>query len=245
MCGMPIFMKGIKNTVAKNQKTYGIVVDYFKKKILTGDLKPGEKLPPEREIAEELGVSRNSVREAIRFMDMTGVISSQQGSGNYITCDFQSSLEETMGMMFAMDQIDYIQISQIRYSLERLAFTLALDHASEEEIKLMEDCVNKLDKSTDASVNNELDKKIYYTLARASGNILILDILEACSGVIYEFVKDLRREIIQEESSKEALNDCHHRIVRALRAHDREAGILALKEHFSMIDKILLDWKNK
>ena len=55
-------------------------------------------------------------------------------------------------MMFAMDQIDYIQISQIRYSLERLAFTLALDHASEEEIKLMEDCVNKLDKSTDASV---------------------------------------------------------------------------------------------
>ena len=167
---MPIFMKGIKNTVAKNQKTYGIVVDYFKKKILTGDLKPGEKLPPEREIAEELGVSRNSVREAIRFMDMTGVISSQQGSGNYITCDFQSSLEETMGMMFAMDQIDYIQISQIRYSLERLAFTLALDHASEEEIKLMEDCVNKLDKSTDASVNNELDKKIHYTLARASGD---------------------------------------------------------------------------
>ena len=57
-----------------------------------------------------------------------------------------------MGMLFAMDQIDYIQISQIRYSLERLAFTLALDHASEEEIKLMEDCVNKLDKSTDASV---------------------------------------------------------------------------------------------
>ena len=94
-----------------------------------------------------------------------------------------------MGMMFAMDQIDYIQISQIRYSLERLAFTLALDHASEEEIKLMEDCVNKLDKSTDASVNNELDKKIHYTLARASGNILILDILEACSSVIDEFVK--------------------------------------------------------
>ena len=169
-----------KGTVAKSQKTYGIVVDYFKKKIIAGDLKPGEKLPPEREIAEELGVSRNSVREAIRFMDMTGVISSQQGSGNYITCDFQSSLEETMGMMFAMDQIDYIQISQIRYSLERLAFTLALDHASEEEIRLMEEYVNKLDKSTDASVNNELDKKIHYTLARASGNVLILDILEAC-----------------------------------------------------------------
>mgnify|MGYP000440949916 CR=1 FL=1 len=153
----------------RQQKAYKGVIDYFKKKILDGELRPGEKLPPERDIAERLNVSRNSVREAIRIMDMTGVISSQQGSGNYITCEFQKSLAETMTMMFAMDQIDYIQISQIRYSLERLAFTLALDHASEEEIKLMEDCVNKLDKSTDASVNNELDKKIHYTLARASG----------------------------------------------------------------------------
>lgn len=150
-----------------------------------------------------------------------------------------------MGMMFAMDQIDYIQISQIRYSLERLAFTLALDHASEEEIRLMEEYVNKLDKSTDASVNNELDKKIHYTLARASGNILILDILEACSSVIDEFVKDLRREIIRKESGKEALNACHHRIVKALREHNREDGILALKEHFAIIDEILLEWKNQ
>ena len=231
--------------MAREEKAYARVIEKVKTMILSGELKPGEKLPPEREFAEKLEVSRNSVREAIRIMDMMGIVSSQQGSGNYVTCEFQKSITETMAMMFAMDQIDYIQISQISYSLERLAFTLALDHASEEEIKLMEDCVNKLDKSTDASVNNELDKKIHYTLARASGNILILDILEACSGVIDEFVKDLRREIIQEESSKEALNDCHHRIVRALRAHDREAGILALKEHFSMIDKILLDWKNK
>ena len=98
----------------RQQKAYKGVIDYFKKKILDGELRPGEKLPPERDIAERLNVSRNSVREAIRIMDMTGVISSQQGSGNYITCEFQKSLAETMTMMFAMDQIDYRQISQIR-----------------------------------------------------------------------------------------------------------------------------------
>ena len=98
----------------RQQKAYKGVIDYFKKKIMDGELRPGEKLPPERDIAERLNVSRNSVREAIRIMDMTGVISSQQGSGNYITCEFQKSLAETMTMMFAMDQIDYKQISQIR-----------------------------------------------------------------------------------------------------------------------------------
>ena len=72
----------------RQQKAYKGVIDYFKKKIMDGELRPGEKLPPERDIAERLNVSRNSVREAIRIMDMTGVISSQQGSGNYITCEF-------------------------------------------------------------------------------------------------------------------------------------------------------------
>ena len=60
----------------RQQKAYKGVIDYFKKKIMDGELRPGEKLPPERDIAERLNVSRNSVREAIRIMDMTGVISS-------------------------------------------------------------------------------------------------------------------------------------------------------------------------
>lgn len=56
----------------RQQKAYKGVIDYFKKKIMDGELRPGEKLPPERDIAERLNVSRNSVREAIRIMDMTG-----------------------------------------------------------------------------------------------------------------------------------------------------------------------------
>ena len=53
----------------RQQKAYKGVIDYFKKKIMDGELRPGEKLPPERDIAERLNVSRNSVREAIRIMD--------------------------------------------------------------------------------------------------------------------------------------------------------------------------------
>ena len=133
----------------RQQKAYKGVIDYFKKKILDGELRPGEKLPPERDIAERLNVSRNSVREAIRIMDMTGVISSQQGSGNYITCEFQKSLAETMTMMFAMDQIDYRQISQIRQALECLAFSLAIENATDGQIEEMEKAVKELDRSQD------------------------------------------------------------------------------------------------
>ena len=216
----------------KQQKAYKGVIDYFKKKIMDGELRPGEKLPPERDIAEQLNVSRNSVREAIRIMDMTGVISSQQGSGNYITCEFQKSLAETMTMMFAMDQIDYSQISQIRQALECLAFSLAIEHASDGQIE-------EMDKSSDDAKNAALDKKLHFTLAQSSGNILVLDFLEACSGVIDSFIHDMRAEILRTEERKKLLNECHKKLTEALREKDEMKGQEALKRHFMLINEIL------
>ena len=217
----------------KQQKAYKGVIDYFKKKIMDGELRPGEKLPPERDIAEQLNVSRNSVREAIRIMDMTGVISSQQGSGNYITCEFQ------MTMMFAMDQIDYRQISQIRQTLECLAFSLAIEHASDGQIEEMEMLVKELDKSSDDAKNASLDKKLHFTLAQSSGNILVLDFLEACSGVIDSFIHDMRAEILRTEERKKLLNECHKKLTEALREKDEMKGQEALKRHFMLINEIL------
>ena len=225
--------------MAREEKAYARVIEKVKKMILSGELKPGEKLPPEREFAEKLEVSRNSVREAIRIMDMMGIVSSQQGSGNYVTCEFQKSITETMAMMFAMDQVNDKQISQLRYSLEVLAFTLALDRVREEDLAKMEECVEKLDKNGDSKNNATLDKIIHYTLARASGNQLLIDILEACSGVLDIFIEDMRYGILKNENRKTELNECHRHLVDALREGDREKGLQALKWHFEMIDEVL------
>ena len=208
--------------MAREEKAYARVIEKVKKMILSGELKPGEKLPPEREFAEKLEVSRNSVREAIRIMDMMGIVSSQQGSGNYVTCEFQKSITETMAMMFAMDQVNDKQISQVRYSLEVLAFTLALDRVREEDLAKMEECVEKLDKNGDSKNNATLDKIIHYTLARASGNQLLIDILEACSSVFDIFIEDMRYGILKNENRKTELNECHRHLVDALREGDRE-----------------------
>ena len=225
--------------MAREEKAYARVIEKVKTMILSGELKPGEKLPPEREFAEKLEVSRNSVREAIRIMDMMGIVSSQQGSGNYVTCEFQKSITETMAMMFAMDQVNDKQISQVRYSLEVLAFTLALDRVREEDLAKMEECVEKLDKNGDSKNNATLDKIIHYTLARASGNQLLIDILEACSGVFDIFIEDMRYGILKNENRKTELNECHRHLVDALREGDREKGLQALKWHVEMIDEVL------
>lgn len=162
--------------MAREERAYARVIEKVKKMILSGELKPGEKLPPEREFAEKLEV---------------------------------------------------------------LAFTLALDRVREEDLAKMEECVEKLDKNGDSKNNATLDKIIHYTLARASGNQLLIDILEACSGVLDIFIEDMRYGILKNENRKTELNECHRHLVDALREGDREKGLQALKWHFEMIDEVL------
>lgn len=144
-----------------------------------------------------------------------------------------------MAMMMAMHQVDYSQISQVRYSLERQAYELSLKNASEEEIQELESLVRRIDESDDEQERARLDKKLHYTIAKASGNTLLLDILEACSGVIDTFVAQMRVKIMSTEVNKELLNSSYRELVEGLRERDYEKGMRALDRHFYLIDLIL------
>ena len=103
----------------------------------------------------------------------------------------------------------------------------------------LEELVKRLDRSMDEQENARIDKQIHFTLALASGNVLLLNILEACSGVIDTFIRNMRAEILRTKEAKAALNLCHRQIAEALRNKDNAAGKDALDRHFRMIDEIL------
>lgn len=223
----------------KQKKAYEIVMDHIKNQILNQELSLGEMLPPERELSENLGVSRNSVREALKILSVVGVISSRQGAGNYISCDFESYLIDTLSMMFMLEQLDYDQINQIRIGLEMQAYALAVKYAENSEILMMQNYVRQLDESKDDEEKTRLDKKIHYAIAKASKNILILNILNALSEVMDVFIKDMRREILRTESRKGMLQETHKQMVDCLMKRDVENGQKALMKHFEMINKII------
>ena len=87
-------------------RAYERVISYIKDGILKGELKQGEKLPPERELAEQLGVGRNSVREALRMLGLMGFISSTQGAGNFVSCNVEKNLSESTQMMLLLGATD-------------------------------------------------------------------------------------------------------------------------------------------
>jgi GntR family transcriptional repressor for pyruvate dehydrogenase complex len=218
------------------KKSYIKVIDYIKSQIRAGNLVAGEKLPAERELSVILGVSRNSVREAIRTLDIMGVISSQQGAGNYLTGNFENNLAESLSMMFLLNQIDYQQISQLRRGLETQALILAIDHISEKEISQLERILSQLENETEEN-NVILDKKLHYTIALASKNTLIIDILQALSDVIDQFIVDLRREILSSEESRKRLQEAHSEIIHSIILKDKNMAYEAINKHFGIIDE--------
>ena len=103
----------------------------------------------------------------------------------------------------------------------------------------MEKAVKELDRSQDDVKNAALDKKLHYTLAQASGNILVQDFLEACSGVIDLFIHDMRAEILRTEERKNLLNECHKKLIEGLKEKNEAKGLEALEHHFTLINEIL------
>jgi GntR family transcriptional repressor for pyruvate dehydrogenase complex len=220
------------------QKSYTKVIDYIKLQIREGSLTSGSRLPAERELSQLLGISRNSVREAIRTLDIMGVISSQQGAGNYLIGNFENNLVESLSMMFLLNQINYQQISQLRRALEMQALMLAIDNITEEQIKELEEVVDELEHTTEEN-NIVLDKKLHYAIATASGNRLITDILQALSDLIDQFIVDLRREILSSPDSKIILYEAHNEMMLSLIRRDKNLGFTAVNKHFGIIDEKL------
>ena len=109
------------NSKLNGKKTYEYVFDYFSEQILSGKLKLNDKIPTEREIAEQLGVSRNSIREVMHMLEITGLIECLHGSGNYVRCDPVEYMLKSVNMVMALLEIDYAEIFHIRTGYEYAA----------------------------------------------------------------------------------------------------------------------------
>lgn len=218
------------------KKSYMKVISYIKKQIRSGELRIGGKLPAERELSEILGISRNSVREAIRTLDNMGVISSHQGAGNFLTGNFENNLVESLSMMFLLNQIDYKQVSELRRALEMEALMLAIDNITDEEIQSLVKIMSLLETGTEAN-NVVLDKKMHYNIALASKNTLIINILQALSEVLDKFIVDLRREILSQDDSRKVLMEAHNGMLESLITRDKNLAYESINKHFSIIDE--------
>lgn len=224
----------------KSEKAYEKVVDYIRKEIWQGSLKNGERLPPERELAELLGVSRNSVREALRTLSMMGFVSSVHGAGNFVTCDLQKNLSESFRIMLLLGETNYLQISQLRRGLDSENARLAAQRILPKQAARMKELAKKMREETEPEAGALYDQEFHNLLCEASGNKLIKSLFGAMLSTMNDFISTMYVRIMADEAQTDALHTAHEQLADALCRHDAEAAMHAIRSHFEVVDASIL-----
>lgn len=224
-------------TPIKNQKVYEVVIEQIKEMIKTGKLKKGDKLPPERELVEELKVSRASIREALRALEILGLVEARHGDGNFIKKNFEDSLLEPISLMFMLEESNPKDILELRMALETETAMLAAERIDDDTLKEIQLIIDKFKATTDEKLNTELDVQFHHKIAQASKNLLLVNILSATSVLIDAFISDARCKIMKKQNNKEKLVKQHENIYEALLNREALKAAEEMRKHLEFINK--------
>ena len=128
-----------------------------------GTLKKGDKLPSERDLVNQLGVSRSGIREALSALQMIGFVESRHGEGNFIRENFEESHIDPFLFIFMLNGSNKEQILELRRVIEVETVALAARKVTDEEIDELEECLDQLIEAEDEEVKVKYDKKFHYS----------------------------------------------------------------------------------
>lgn len=229
----------MEKKISTVQKTYEYVFEHFSEKILSGELKINDKIPPERDIAEKLGVSRNSIREVMHMLEINGLIECVQGSGNYVRCDPQDYMMKSVHMVMSLMEIKYEEVYHIRYGYELVALRLAMQVATAEEIESIHEALLKMEECGNTSESAIWDNEFHRRLIRASHNRLLILYASMISDLMDQFIVDFRERIMTDTTYSNALSRAHWNIYDALVNKDLPSATLAMNRHFEIVGEFL------
>lgn len=223
----------------KNKKVYQQVIEQIQYMILKGELKKGDKLPSERTLVEQLKVSRASIREALRGLEIIGLVESRQGEGNFIRGNLKDTLFEPLSIMFMLNNGKASDILEIRMSIEIEAAKLASKRATKDDLEELKKYIDELKNSKDELESSKIDKKLHYKIAKISNNYLMITLLDTIESLMDSFIKDSRKLILKEEKNKPLLIKQHEDIVNAIIESDQKKAVKAMKEHLESINSAM------
>jgi GntR family transcriptional regulator, transcriptional repressor for pyruvate dehydrogenase complex len=207
------------------------VVDQFIERLARGELAPGDRLPPERQLATSFGVGRNSAREAIRELELLGLVTSRQGDGTYVAQAGEPSLLAPLRGAVALSSSTsgLREIMEFRRAIEPPIAALAATNLDREHHALLRDALTHFDDSLDRPrAARAADTNFHFAIARATGNTLIV----AVQRTVIESMAALRDELTGEsyDRSRRATRG-HREIYDAIVARDTDAAQAAMAKH--------------
>jgi GntR family transcriptional regulator, transcriptional repressor for pyruvate dehydrogenase complex len=223
--------------VVRRNRVYEEVAKQIERLILK-KLQPGDKLPSERELAEMLRVSRGSIRDAIRGLELMGLVEPRQGAGTIVREVSVDSLVNPFANALKRRKELVGELLDFRKMLEPPLAARAATHASPEEISEMEEILRRQEEKQsqgDAAVAE--DTEFHYSVALASGNSVVLKVID----ILMDLLRETRTRSLQVEGRPQRSLSGHRRILAAIKRHDGEAAKAAMRRHLEDVEEIVLN----
>ncbi|MHB1315778.1 MAG: FadR/GntR family transcriptional regulator [Christensenellales bacterium] len=212
----------------KKTRLYEEIVKQMQGLIKNGTLKPGDKLPPERELALSLNVSRTAIREALRSLEMMGFIESKVGEGTYIRQITMNNVIDPFFSILSQDEKLILELYEVRFVLDVEIARLAAKRITPEKIEKIQQALNLMEAEVESGGKGiKGDDAFHAELANATENQVMIDIIRMCSDIL----STARQATLDIPGHNlRALAD-HKGIFEAVQAGDEIKAANAMREH--------------
>ena len=217
----------------QSSRLYEQIVQQIEDSILKGTLKTGDQLPAERELAQQFGVSRTAVREAVKALSEKGLVEAYSGRGTFVTNGTSQAIRHSLDLMMRINQQDGLaHLVEVRELLEREIAALAAMRLDGQHLANMRQAVSVMDsalKDPDAYIEADLD--FHLSLAEAAQNPIILSLIDSIVGLL----REQRVRIFCVEGGPERGQFHHKRILQAVEQRDPEKSRDAMRAHLQQV----------
>ena len=226
------------------EKLSSAVIRQIEGLILRGILRPGERLPSERELSERLGVSRPSLREAIAALQEDGLLASKAGAGIFVADVLGSAFSPALTRLFARNDEAVFDYLSFRRDMEALAAERAARFGSDTDLQVIDAVFRKMQEAhakRAPDIEAQLDADFHLAIIEASHNVIMLHMMRSMYQLLREGVFYNRQIIFKQRTTRDTLLTQHAKINAALQARDPLGARAAVVDHLTFVEQSLRD----
>jgi GntR family transcriptional repressor for pyruvate dehydrogenase complex len=202
------------------------LISRIKSMIADGTLTPGTKFPPERDLAIKFSANRTSVRQALKVLEIMGVLTQRVGDGTYLSNSAETILNEPLDFLVLLDDLSHHELFETRLIVEPELTARAAQRATAEDIAALRAAVSAMEKSKNTKERFTADMAFHDAVFRASGNRICQLLFKQIHRTVLTSMSHLSNRVSLEQPLM-----YHRRIYKAIRERDAEAARQAMREH--------------
>ncbi|MEH7382862.1 FadR/GntR family transcriptional regulator [Bacillus sp. JJ1533] len=232
----------------KKKKRFEEIIDQIKYLLLNKELKLGQKLPNELELSESMGVSRSSLREALKVLSILGIIESKSGEGTIIKQAQPENLKEIMSLVAVSGGLDTLELFEARRILEKATVSIVANRRTEAHLNQIENILKEMDKhyvDSEEEMQSNFDFLFHKSIVEASENRMLVIIIGVISDLLREQIRTTRSELATTPQILKRFQKEHWEIFNAIKNKDPNEASRLMDAHLSNAQLELDSLKNK